>query len=64
MRGVNSQSAMHDYDPRTGIIFYSQVAINGVSCWNTALPFSAQNHALIDQNNEKMIYPSDLNVKF
>lgn len=62
MRGTNTQSAMHDFDPRTGIIVYSQVAVNGVSCWNTAVPLSEQSHVLIDRNNDKMIYPSDLNV--
>lgn len=63
MRGAKTQSAMHDYDPRTGIILYSQVAVNGVSCWNTAVPLTDQSHVLIDRNNDKMIYPSDLNVR-
>lgn len=53
---------MHDYDENSGIMFYSQVGINGVSCWNTANEFSAKNHVLIAQNNETMIYPADLNV--
>lgn len=53
---------MHDYDLNSDIIFYSQVATNGVSCWNTAKSFSAKNHVVLQQNPEKMIYPSDLNV--
>lgn len=61
-RGVNSQSAMHDYDPNSDIIFYSQVAINGVSCYNTKKPFSAESHAIIHRDDNAMIYPSDLNV--
>lgn len=53
---------MHDYDPNSGIIFYSQVAINGVSCYNTKKPFSTDNHAIIQRDDNAMIYPSDLNV--
>ena len=53
---------MHDYDSKTGIIFYSQVALNGAACWNTNTEFSPKNHVLLDQSESKMIYPVDLNV--
>lgn len=59
---MNTQSAMHDFDQQSGIMFYSQVAVNGVSCWNTAKPYTPQNHALLERNDETMIYPGDLNV--
>lgn len=61
-RGENSQSAMHDYDLNSGIMFYSQVATNAVGCWDTAKPFSVKKHAIIQQDDETMIYPCDLNV--
>ncbi|KAJ6626578.1 L-dopachrome tautomerase yellow-f2, partial [Pseudolycoriella hygida] len=61
-RGRNTQSAMHDLDLNSGIMFYSQVAVNGVSCWNTAKPYTPRNHALLERNDETMIYPGDLNV--
>lgn len=61
-RGENTQSAMHDYDPSTGIIFFSQVGISGVSCWNTEKPLTTVNHVLLQQNDETMVYPCDLNV--
>lgn len=56
---------MHDYDQSSGVLFYSQVAKNGVACWNTAKPFTEQNHALIVNDNDRMNieYPADLNVK-
>lgn len=53
---------MHDFDKTTGVIFFSQVGINGASCWNTAMPLNKENVAIIVRNNETMIYPSDLNV--
>lgn len=55
---------MHDYDQFSGVMFYSQVARNGVACWNTAKPFTEQNHALIVNDNDRMIYPADLNVNY
>lgn len=54
---------MHDFDRNSGIIFYSQVGRNGLSCWNTAKPYLPENHVLLAQNNQTMIYPGDLNVK-
>lgn len=63
MRGPNTQSAMHYFDHSNGVIFYSQVGTNAISCWNTAKPFTPQNHVILAQNNQTMIYPGDLNVK-
>lgn len=61
-RGPNSQSAMHDFDKTTGVMVYSQVGINGVACWNSAKRYTPENHAIIARNDQKMIYPGDLNV--
>lgn len=61
-RGANSQSAMHQYDLASGAIFFTEVAKNAVGCMNSYFPFIQQNHAIIAQDNEKMIYPSDLKV--
>lgn len=54
---------MHDFDPETGIIFYSQVGANGISCWNSASKHSPDNHVTLARNDDTMIYPCDLNVK-
>ncbi|XP_032593561.1 L-dopachrome tautomerase yellow-f2 isoform X2 [Drosophila grimshawi] len=61
-RGQNKQSTMHAYDPRTGVIFYSEIQTNGVGCWNINKPFSPANHGIVDSNAETMIYPSDLTI--
>lgn len=62
VRGEHTQSAMHDFDPTTGVIFFSQVATNGVSCWNTKKPLVPENFVQLQRNNDTMIYPADLNV--
>lgn len=62
-RGPYGQSAMHEFDPKTGIIFYSQVNMNGFGCWNSKTPFRPENFDVLARNNETMIYPSDLTVR-
>lgn len=61
-RGPNSQSAMHQFDTGSGILFFTEVARNAIGCMNTFFPFVPTNHAIIAQDNDKMIYPSDLKV--
>lgn len=58
------QSAMHAYDKRTGVIFFSQVATNAIACWNTAKPLKVQNIGIIARDDTTMIYPADINVSF
>lgn len=61
-RSERGQSAMHAYDSNTGLIFYSQVHLNGIGCWDTTLPLTPSNFYLIAQDNTTMIYPADINV--
>lgn len=61
-RPERAQTAMHEYDETTGVLFYAEVGRNAIGCWNTKKPFSARNHDVIHRDNERMIYPSDMNV--
>ncbi|XP_055850347.1 uncharacterized protein LOC129914921 [Episyrphus balteatus] len=62
-RGPQKHSTMHEYDPKTGIIFYAEIMKNGVGCWNTmAKGFSASNHGQVATDPDRMIYPSDLTI--
>lgn len=63
-RGQDKQSTMHEFDPKTGIIFYAEIMKNGVGCWNSKkTEFSALNHGQVAMDPNKMIYPSDLTVR-
>lgn len=53
---------MHDFDRNSGIIFYSQVGVNGLGCWNSNTQHLPQNFENLARNDQTMIYPSDLNV--
>ncbi|XP_018803087.1 PREDICTED: L-dopachrome tautomerase yellow-f2-like [Bactrocera latifrons] len=61
-RGENHRSTMHSCDQKSGIIFYAEIERNGIGCWNTNKPFSAQNHGTVAQDAQRMIYPSDLTI--
>lgn len=56
------QSAMHGYDPTTGVVFYAEVGRNSVGCWNSKRRFNALTHDILFRDDENMIYPSDLTV--
>uniref|UniRef100_A0A1Y9H2F4 Yellow protein n=1 Tax=Anopheles dirus TaxID=7168 RepID=A0A1Y9H2F4_9DIPT len=60
VRGPNTQSTMHHYDPRTGVLFYAEVNRNSIGCWNTRQIFDAGNHAVVHLDNRELIYPTDL----
>ncbi|XP_017039979.1 L-dopachrome tautomerase yellow-f2 [Drosophila ficusphila] len=61
-RGPSTQSTMHAYDPGTGVIFFDEIQRNGVGCWKTTKPISAENYGSVDSNALDMIYPSDLSI--
>lgn len=53
---------MHAYDETTRVMFFSQISLNAIGCWNTAVPLTESNFHILEQNNETMFYPSDVNV--
>uniref|UniRef100_A0A1Y9HAK8 Yellow protein n=1 Tax=Anopheles farauti TaxID=69004 RepID=A0A1Y9HAK8_9DIPT len=59
-RGPNTQSTMHHYDRRTGVLFYAEVNRNSLGCWNTRQLFDAGNHAVVHLDNREFVYPADL----
>lgn len=48
---------MHDFIQQTGIMLFTQIGKNGLSCCNSAMPYTT-NNALIVQDNLAMIYPA------
>lgn len=53
---------MHDFDEKTGVIFFSLIAKSAISCWNSNTRYTPENHAIIAQNDATMNYPVDLQV--
>uniref|UniRef100_A0A336MSU8 CSON006707 protein n=1 Tax=Culicoides sonorensis TaxID=179676 RepID=A0A336MSU8_CULSO len=61
-RGPGTQSAMHQFDLTTGVLFFSEIGRNAIGCMNSDRPINKENHAIVAQDNDRMIYPSDLKV--
>ncbi|XP_048002657.1 L-dopachrome tautomerase yellow-f-like [Leguminivora glycinivorella] len=60
-RGPLTQSGSHDY--YNGMLFFANVAQDGILCWNTRKPLTPENMVLVAQDHEKLVYISDLKVK-
>ncbi|XP_026739746.1 L-dopachrome tautomerase yellow-f2-like [Trichoplusia ni] len=61
-RGQNTQSAASFYDPKTHVLFYTQVNRNGIACWNSKKPYTIDNNPLIVSNPELFEFPNDMKV--
>lgn len=45
-----------------GLQLFNLVDQNAVGCWNSLLPYSSANHALIARHDEALIFPADVKV--
>lgn len=61
-RGARGQSSTSGIDRYYKIMFYNLVQKNGVGCWNTKKPYTANNLCIIEQNNDTLIFPNDLKL--
>lgn len=46
-----------------GLQFFNLIDQNAVGCWNSLLPYSPENQAVVARHDEAMIFPSDVKVK-
>lgn len=46
-----------------GLQFYNLIDQNAVGCWNSILPFTPANHAVVARHDEAMIFPADVKVR-
>lgn len=53
---------MHDFDEKTGVIFFALVARNAITCWNSLTKYTPESHGIIIENDDRFKYPVDLNV--
>lgn len=62
-RGPLSQSGIHSHHAASSVLFYANVARDGIVCWNTKKPLVEENVALIVQDREKLLYITDLAIR-
>lgn len=46
----------------TGIMLFNLIDQNAVGCWDSALPYSPQNHDIVDRDDETMVFPADVKI--
>lgn len=62
-RGPNTQAGASFLDEHTGVIFYTQVNLDGVGCWNSRSgAYSPEYQHLVTSDNETFIFSNDLKV--
>ncbi|XP_075981681.1 dopaminechrome tautomerase-like [Anticarsia gemmatalis] len=61
-RGPKSQVTACDYDPKSNILFYTQVCKNGLGCWNIDKSFTKANTPVILSDCNLMEFPNDVKV--
>lgn len=61
-RGKLSQSTLHDFDEKTGSVFFALIAKSAVSCWNSNTRLTPDSQGIVAQDDATMNYPVDLSV--
>ncbi|KAJ6636654.1 L-dopachrome tautomerase yellow-f, partial [Pseudolycoriella hygida] len=61
-RGPLSQSTLHDFDDKTGSVFFALIAKSAVSCWNSKTLLTPESQGIVAQDDHTMNYPVDLSV--
>ena len=59
-KGHNKQTAMSVFDQESNVLFYAHINRNAIGCWNSEKEFNQDNHAIVFENDQTLIYPSDL----
>lgn len=54
--GHVSAHYMHD----DGVLYFNLIDRNAVGCWNSRLPYTPANMAVVDADDEALIFPSDV----
>ncbi|XP_018332062.1 L-dopachrome tautomerase yellow-f2 [Agrilus planipennis] len=61
-RGPGAHTTMTAMHEPTGVLFMGLINQNGLGCWNTNKEFLSKNFDIVDRDEVKMIYPSDVKV--
>lgn len=44
------------------MLFYTQVNKDGVGCWNTNKPYTADTQGIVDTDTDALVFPNDLKI--
>jgi hypothetical protein len=46
----------------TGLQLFNLIDQNAVGCWDSSLPYSPQNHDIVDRDDETLVFPADVKI--
>lgn len=46
----------------TGVQLFNLIDQNAVGCWDSATPYSPQNHGIVDRDDETLVFPADVKI--
>lgn len=61
-RGPLTQASASDLDPKTGVLFLTQLSKDAVACWNPKKPLNKDNLGTIAQDSERLIFTNDIKI--
>lgn len=61
-RGPGGHSATEVFDKNTNVIFFTQLAKDGIGCWNIYTPLNEYTSVLVDQDPIALIMPVDIKL--
>lgn len=61
-RGVNGQATAEYLDPKTNVLFYTQVNKDAIGCWNANKEYTPDTQGLVDSDSDALVFPNDLKV--
>lgn len=61
-RGLNGQATAEYLDPKTNVLFYTQVNKDAIGCWNANKEYTPDTQGLVDSDSDALVFPNDLKI--
>lgn len=62
-RGPNSHTTSRVMS-ETGLQLFNLIDQNAVGCWHSSLPYSPENHGIVDRDDVELVFPADVKIDF
>nr|CAH7757034.1 unnamed protein product [Callosobruchus chinensis] len=61
-KGPNSQTSESTIDPKTEVMFFTQLQKDGTACWNVKTPLEPSNIGMVTQDSDRLVFTNDITV--
>ena len=60
-RGPNSHTTSRVLS-ENGLMLFNLVDQNSVGCWHSSLPYTPENHGIVDKDDVELVFPADIKI--